>query len=62
MAKTITWEELRRLAFCNSKELPQVVNAEGRAKRWIGIGWMDEELATKDMVKVVDKKSEILIE
>jgi hypothetical protein len=52
--KTITWTELRRLAFCNSKELPEVVNHDGRAKRWVGIGWVEEGPATEDMVKVVE--------
>lgn len=39
--KTITRSELARLSFCNSAKLPPVVNVEGRAREWVGIGWID---------------------
>lgn len=40
--RTITLSELRRLSFCNSDKLPQTVQAMGRRKQWVGIGWVDE--------------------
>ena len=39
--KTITREELTRLAFCNSTRLPRKVNVDGRLREWVGIGWID---------------------
>lgn len=53
MKKTITTETLVRLAFCNSDKLPQVIDDEGRRKRWVGIGWIDEGLATGDETEVI---------
>ena len=53
MKKTIKIETLERLAFCNSDELPQVINDEGRRKRWVGIGWIDEGQATGSETKVI---------
>jgi hypothetical protein len=44
--KKITRERLARLAFCNSKELPELISVQGRRKRWVGIGWVDEGPAT----------------
>ncbi len=38
--KTIKWEELKRLSFCNSKDLPRKVNVEGSLYEWVGIGWI----------------------
>jgi hypothetical protein len=52
--KTISRRELAMLAFTNSKRLPKIVNFEGRQKRWVGIGWVDEGAATGDEVKVVE--------
>jgi hypothetical protein len=40
--KQITRERLAQLAFCNSPELPQTVNDNGKRKQWVGIGWIDE--------------------
>ncbi len=53
--KTISRAELARLSFCNSSKMPQVVNVDGRKKRWVGIGWVDEG-STKDsrLVRVED--------
>ncbi len=43
--RTITPGELRRLSFCNSKNLPGRIvvteNGERRVKEWVGIGWID---------------------
>lgn len=44
---------LAALAFTNSALMPQVVNASGRRKRWVGIGWVDEGPAKSDEVEVV---------
>jgi hypothetical protein len=52
--KTIKFSELKRLSFCNSKKLPQVVNIEGHRMRWVGIGWVDEGELEGDEVEVVD--------
>lgn len=43
--KTITAKELKRLAFCNSKELTKVV-LNGHVYSWEGIGFVDEGPAT----------------
>lgn len=40
--KTITAKRLAWLSMCNSRSLPKLVNDEGRRKRWVGIGWVDE--------------------
>jgi hypothetical protein len=42
---TVRVVDLQRLIFCNSSKLPQVVDDEGRRKRWVGMGWVDEGLA-----------------
>ena len=52
--KTITWDELCRLAFTNSPKLPQRVIVHGRLKEWVGIGWMDCGPAEKGYVRVSD--------
>lgn len=56
--RTIQADELRRLAFCNSKKLPQVVEWEGRRRQWVGIGWVDEGKPTGREVLVVDGAEE----
>ena len=53
MKKTIYIETLQRLAFCNSDKLPQVINDEGRRKRWVGIGWVDDGPATGSETEVI---------
>lgn len=40
--RRIGFDELKRLAFCNSKDLPNPINLNGRRKCWVGIGWVDE--------------------
>lgn len=40
--KTISRSELHRLAFCNSKRLPHLVEMEGCRFQWVGIGWVNE--------------------
>ena len=40
--RTITLHELNRLAWCNSKKLPQTVNIGGVRHQWVGIGWVAE--------------------
>lgn len=52
--KTIKYDVLYRLSFCNSKRLPSVVNMEGKRMRWVGIGWVDEGKPTGREVVVVD--------
>jgi len=52
--KTISRSELSRLAFVNSRLTPQVVNDNGRRKRWVGIGWVDEGKAKGTEIKVED--------
>ena len=52
--KTIKRSELCRLAFCNSKKLPSIVEIDGRRKWWTGIGWVDEGKATGTEVKMVE--------
>ncbi len=49
--KTITWAELERLQFCNSKKLPQRVIVNGVLKAWTGIGWitLDEKPKPTDV-------------
>jgi hypothetical protein len=45
---TITFEELKRLSFRNSKKLPQKVVVEGTVRDWVGIGWVDTGEAPTD--------------
>jgi hypothetical protein len=52
--KTITFLELQRLSFCNSKFLPLAVDIGGRRKAWVGIGWIDVGKAKGTEVKVVE--------
>lgn len=52
--KTIKYDILYRLSFCNSKRLPSVVNMDGKRMRWVGIGWVDEGKPTGREVVVVD--------
>ena len=40
--RTVSVVELQRLIFCNSDRLPQTVNDDGKRKRWVGIGWVEE--------------------
>lgn len=53
--RTISRDELARLAFCNAKRMPQVVNDNGVRKRWMGIGWVNVGVPTGREIKVVDK-------
>lgn len=53
MRKTIDVETLQRLAFCNSKNLPQIINDEGRRKLWVGVGWVDDGPATGNETEVI---------
>jgi len=52
--KTITFAELKRLSFCNSKRLPKAVNVNGVRKEWVGIGWVDVGKPTGREVEVVE--------
>jgi hypothetical protein len=52
-SKTIRWEELQRLQFCNSSKLPLKVNVHGRCKEWVGVGWVDIGPARPTAVTVV---------
>jgi hypothetical protein len=53
--KTMTRSNLIRLAFCNSKKLPLVVNDGGVRKEWVGIGWIASGKLRGDEVLVIDK-------
>lgn len=55
--KTIRREALSRLAFCNSKRLPQVVEMDGKRLQWVGIGWVDEGDPHGNEVLVVNDES-----
>ena len=55
--KTIAFSELVRLSFCNSKQLPPIVEYKGRNKEWVGIGWIDIGPADGKGVLVVEDKS-----
>ena len=54
MKKTIKRTELMRMAFCNSSKLPRKVNIDGRAKQWVGIGWIDIGPVRRWLTTVVD--------
>jgi hypothetical protein len=45
--KIIKFEELKRLSFCNSKDLPRKVNVGGKLYEWVGIGWIEIGKANK---------------
>lgn len=51
--KTIERKKLARLALCDSPDLPPVVNDDGRRRRWVGIGWVDEGPADGTETQVV---------
>jgi hypothetical protein len=51
--KTITYAELARLSFCNSKKLPTTVVKDGERFQWVGIGWVNEGEPHGDEVLVV---------
>jgi hypothetical protein len=53
--RTITRSELARLAFCNSKKLPLVVNDNGIRKEWVGIGWIANGKPRGDEILVIDE-------
>ena len=38
--RTMTYDEVKRLAFVNSKRLPPRIIHEGKIKEWVGIGWI----------------------
>ena len=46
--KTIKFDELQRLSFCNSKRLPQRIVHDGKVKEWVGIGWITPNDQTKN--------------
>lgn len=51
--KTIARGELARLAFCNSKRLPHVINLDGERHQWVGIDWVNEGELRGDETRVV---------
>jgi hypothetical protein len=53
--KTITFDKLRHLSFCNSPKMPQKVIHDGIVKQWVGIGWVDEGKPTAAQVKLLPK-------
>lgn len=55
--KTIDRELLYKLSFINSKRLPQYIDVEGKRLHWVGIGWIDEEPARGDEIKVIERGS-----
>jgi hypothetical protein len=44
------------MAAVNSPELPHLIEDNGRRKRWVGIGWVDEGPADGTEVLVVPTK------
>ena len=51
----VTRAELARLSYCNSDRIPNgCVEIDGRAMRWVGIGWVDEGPATGKETMVVN--------
>lgn len=55
MPKTITFSELRRLSFCNSKRLPKRIVIGNEIKEWVGIGWITvNDKPTGKEVRVVE--------
>jgi hypothetical protein len=57
--KSITRSELSRLACCNSKLLPMVINDRGVRKEWVGIGWIVDGLPRGDEIIVVEEPSKL---
>lgn len=55
--KTINRTELIRLAACNSKRLPTVIEIDGTRKQWVGIGWVDEGAPDGTETLVVDEET-----
>lgn len=53
--RKIARDELARLAFVNSKRLPQTVACDGRRLQWVGIGWVDEGPANGSELAVVSE-------
>ncbi len=51
---TIKFSELKRLSFCNSKDLPTTVETNGDRYQWVGIGWVNEGKATGEETLVRD--------
>lgn len=39
--KTIKFSKLKRLEFCNSKDLPPRIWIGGKLMEWVGIGWIE---------------------
>ncbi len=53
--KYIKVEALKRLQFCNSKHLPDIINHNGILKQWVGIGWNElRERPTGKEIRIVD--------
>jgi hypothetical protein len=52
--KEIGRTELALLSLLGSKTAPTVVAEDGRRRRWIGVGWVDDGVAYGDEVVVVD--------
>lgn len=55
-AKIITWSDLQRFSFANSRKLPRRVWANGELLEWVGIGWipLDPDDAKGDEPTVVE--------
>ena len=49
--KTMTFVELKKLSFTNSKDMPQKVVIEGIIHEWVGIGWAELDEATEEEKK-----------
>jgi hypothetical protein len=53
--KTITYSELKRLSFINSKKLPKKVVIGKTVHEWVGIGWIPiPEKPNKNHTKVIE--------
>lgn len=52
--KSITFDELKRLSLCNSKDLPPAVEILRQRHVWVGFGWVNEGALKGDEVLVID--------
>ena len=50
-AKTLPFDDFRRMSVCNSKDLPGKVIIGNEVKEWIGIGWISQGVVDEDDLK-----------
>ena len=47
-AKTLPFDDFRRMSICNSKDLPKRVIIGNEVKEWVGIGWVSIGVVTEN--------------